>query len=382
MLLRSCLAEIKTQWPIWKWNSGITEGKSGKDREWATNFGSTNYLVWKWSPNLYFWNVTLPFNKKLFCEAEEADPDRINLPAGDACTTNQECFTNFWNITSGNTTFTCSGKHENAVWTDDREWYPGMFWKIGEDKQSCVQTSRINQPWDAATRWEFGSLWANNIWVKFGTQKDGFRYNISDADLIPDPSTPIEPWMFRICYNFTGFNTNETSEGGNPILSWGGNLERTFTKYDRDIGDSEVWTYTGTYPDGSTYDIEEPAQWGYSNNGKHYWNTKRGYSEYYSQNERDRRLWSVPRPCHHRSTIKYWRIIMDDHTLHGAYNQFLTTEWITSGNNYAKVQGVDQCVGNAILETHTYWEVHNISHWIQNWYSIWLASTIIFMFLL
>ena len=85
------------------------------------------------------------------------------------------------------------------------------------------------------------------------------------------------------------------------------------------------------------------------------------------QNNESISLWSVTRPCHHRSTIQYWRFIVDDEKLRKAYQQFLYNEWITTDINYAKISGVSKWVGGNVLEIKNYFDLSNSSKYISTY---------------
>ena len=283
-----------------------------------------------------------------------------------------------------NSTLTWSGINEGNACKTDKECYPSLYCQVTEkeeDPDVWAATAKIHESCDAGKRWEFGSLWANNVWVRYGSMQDGFKYNVSDADLYPTPEAPLEPWMFRIWANFSAFNTNETSEGGNPVLAWGGGPEKNFTSYKRSIGDDDMCKYDVDHGKGNIYSIYEPAKCGYGNTGNHYCSSKRGSVEYSNQNNKDQFLWSITRLCHHRSTIKFWREIYDDDNLSRAYNKFLETEWVTTDDNYAKMAGTDECVADTIIETMEYYEYFDDSFYGARLSWISIVFTVVLLYL-
>ena len=355
--------------PQWSWNSGISQNKQGNERICATKSKDSNDVyVESCYPLQYYCNINFPLTSDVKWTQHEVVPWKINLPAGDACSSFQECQTQRWNKTQSLDKATCQGIPENKPWKVDNEWYPGLFWFIEKPPNgTCTQIRKIGDTCDPKRRWEFGSLWANNIWVRYGTLIDGTRYNLSDSELIPN-STLQEPWMYRVCKTFTGFNTSIKSEGDNFLLECGSSPKLKFGKYERDIEDDQLCDYIQSFPNGTSREFTFPTQWGYSGNGMHYCPMMRTTENFTQDNAEAISLWSTTRPCHHRSTIQYWRYIIDDDILRKAYNKFLFNEWVTTKDNYAKIAGVQDWVGNNILEIKNYWSLTNSSK--GNWNAI------------
>jgi hypothetical protein len=349
-------ASPNAQCQKWECKSGLGGDKQGTQRTCADRLGEIN-VAETCQPDNYLCDVEQQLTTgNQTCTGFDAFPWKSNMPAGDSCGSNAECFSK--NCTTINGKSTCLGRGRGEECTDDRQCNPGLycFTHPVQQTSTCFDVRTTGQNCHGALRCEFGSLCANNVCTKFGSLPDGTIFNVTDDVLFPLPNTDAR-MMYWVCENFYAINTNKTSEGGRSLFECTGGPEKNFTNYNREDGNLTC-SYVLTTKDGRQFNFTELAKCGFNRDTYFYCPSRRGPIEYSTHNANDRSAWrNVNATCHHRSTIQYCRDIEDNIARSLMFRNFLRTEWITSGDNWSLIANNERCVGNAIKKTRNYWRL-------------------------
>lgn len=336
----------------WSCQDGIGSG-SGANRMCAQIFGDTTFGVEKCQPDKWLCDANYTLTQNVTCGDFTILPWKDDMPAGDSCNYDDECFTDSCNSTAGDTR-TCSGKNESSSCGDDRECYPGLYCN---SSNVCGKVSTLGEACNANIRCEFGSHCINETCKRFGTQKDGTQFYIQDAILFPNPSE-LQNKMFWTCENFYAYNTGKKN-GNYPILECGEGPVANFTSYKRKVNDQAECYFALPFNNGTTGNLTEYATCGYNHNSNHYCPKRRGGDEWESLTNADRKTWEGlgDLQCHHRSTIQYCRGIEDNELISAAFRLFMQNEWETTGEGYPMIAKGDRCSGNEIVTTRGYYRL-------------------------
>lgn len=345
-------AKIDTECKKWECQSGIGGSETSTNRTCA-KLKDTKYGIEECQPTGFLCPAELSLSSEQKCANNTVLPWKKDMPAGDSCTMNDECFTRKCNVT-GNT-HTCSGKTEGTQCGDDRECYPGLYCnktlvcgKVANSTTTCSDDVRCG----------FGQTCVNGTCTKYGTLKDGTAFYLLDILRWTDPFT-LTTSMYWVCENFYAYNTGvKANSNKNPVLVCGSAPEKNFTSYKRSKGDDNMCSYTFQFANGTKGNYTYPATCGYNHDGAYYCPKFRGKDEYDVQNSNDRALWKdLNVSCHHRSTMQYCRGVEDNVVVSQLMRFFMQTDYETTGNGYPYIANNDRCTGNAMVNTRNYWRI-------------------------
>jgi hypothetical protein len=338
----------------WTCQDGVGSG-TGANRTCAAIFEQSTFGVEECQPDKWLCDAPYTLANNVTCGNYTILPWKDDMPAGDSCNYDEECYINLCNSTSGETK-TCAGRAENERCGDDRECYPGFFCN---STNVCGKVAKKNENCTASIRCEFGTQCVNQTCTTFGSLSDGARYYLEDATL--DQQTPTLPnQTFWVCKNFYAFYTGNLTSTKLPIYECGGGPDRQFSssEYKRKVNDDSDCMYTLNFNNGTTKNLTEVAMCGYNHDTNHYCPKRRGGDEYSDANKLDQIIWNdVDFSCHHRSTIQYCRGIEDNAITSGGFRLFLERETLTQGDGYSMIANNQRCSGNNIVSTRGYWRI-------------------------
>lgn len=341
----------------WKCQSGLGGDQVGQNRTCASDV-NLNQFTEQCRPDDHLCNVQPIIVGKKNCTHTPVFPWKKDMPAGDSCVSNDECYSR--NCTSNDGKKTCVGKGQNSACTDDRECNAKLFCfdNLSTFKRTCQPVIKVNGTCDGTKRCEFGAACANNVCTRFGTLRDGTLFNITDNELYPGIND-VSQQMFRVCKSFWAIPNNTRSKLGREYYECSPGPVKDFDDYSRSDGDLSC-TYTVTTKDGRTRVYEHQARCGYNNDDSYYCPKMRGGSFFEAINLADQAVWgTAPSSCHHRSTIQYCRAIEDNPARSFLFRNFLRYDWETTDVNWAYIANHDRCVGNAITNTRAYWRIRD-----------------------
>lgn len=304
----------------------------------------------------FFCNVQFDMAVRTNCSSVIPVPWKANMPAGDSCTSNDECFSKSCVERDGGRY--CSGSDQNATCTTDMNCREGLYCTTGAAR-SCQPVIPVGQPCNGTARCTFGSLCANNTCTRMGTLKTGTRYNITDDEVFTTPTADFRV-MYWVCENFYALLTDITPDGQTKrLLECTEGPQRDFTEDARvDTNLDCKFYHNRVWGDGKPMNTTEQARCGFNQNDKFYCPSRRGSKQFSSENGADRTTWgTAPATCHHRTTIQYCREIESNIGRSLGFRNFLRTEWRTTGDNWPLVANNNRCVGNAVLQTRAYWRI-------------------------
>ena len=350
-------AKITSNCRKWQCQLGVGQGKTKEARPCSvSNYDKKNETVAVEDCNEvgYICDAPNDFIKNETCYGYGTLKWKRNMPAGDSCTSSDECFSKSCITTGG--TKTCSGKDFNSTCTNDSECNPGLFCN---STKICDNVKKFNETCGVGVRCQFGTICANSVCTRYGTLDVGKQFYINGTG--PGKiGEMVDATTMRVCKSFwaekTGNQTADNNRYGIFECTNGRYLENG--GYERALNESDTCAYNFTLADGTDYRVEEVASCGYNSEGTHFCPKRRSRNEYSSLNEADAGTWNTFTNvnCHVNSTIQYCRGIEDNSIYSIAYRLFLKNEMETQ-NYYPLIAKNDRCVGDSIETTKNYYRV-------------------------
>ena len=198
MLKYVSATKIENGCKAWNCLTGIGGNKTGTDRQWAllsTQSSSDIFGVEACQPESFLCNATVTLEKNVSCTGYTVWPWKDDMPAGDSCTKDEECFMNKCNTTGS--TKTWAGKSENETCGDDRECYPGLYCGTVGSTRNCTPVAKAGENCSSTIPCEFGYGCANGSCTRFGSLENGQKYYIQDNYSYPNPKE-LENSMYLV----------------------------------------------------------------------------------------------------------------------------------------------------------------------------------------
>ena len=259
MLKYATASNITSECKAWDCLSGIGGSDQGSSRMCArlsSDPNNTIFGVESCQPETYLCNADETLTSNVTCTNYTAWPWKNDMPAGDSCTTNEECFMNLCNDTGS--TKTCVGREQNATCSDDRECNPGLYCANYGSYKNCTPVAMKNETCNNTKPCEFGYGCANGNCTRFGSLKNGTKYYIQDDILFPDAKN-LTNKMYYVCENFFAYDSGEVSDNGYPLLVCSDGPLRNFDTEERKVGEDNECIFTLTFDNGSSTNITEIA---------------------------------------------------------------------------------------------------------------------------
>jgi hypothetical protein len=285
-------------------------------------------------------------------------PWKVNLPAGESCTNDLECYYGKCITIDGKSK--CEGLKENQECKNELECNPGLYCNKNDKKANpkCTPVIKEGSPCNATSRCEFSTLCANHVCTKVATFDVGRRFNLSDDETFPKPTpTGNFTYLYRMCKSFFAVNTDERTKDGNDIFECVNAPVANFTDYAR-TGSNLTCEFNYKFADGKSIRKDEYAACGFNKDTSSYCPKRMG-----NINDSEKAAfidtWKslAPKECHHRTTIQYCPQIEDNPIVSAAFRLYMRRDWETTENNWSLIANSDRDVGNTISVTKNYWRI-------------------------
>ena len=259
MLKYATATNITSECKAWDCISGIGGSDSGTSRMCArisSDPNNTIFGVEGCQPSTFLCDANETLTSNVTCSNYTAWPWKNDMPAGDSCTTNEECYINLCNTTGS--TKTCAGKEAGETCSDDRECYPGLYCANDGGSRNCTPVAKKDENCSNTKPCEFGYGCANGNCTRFGSLANGQKYYIQDDYLFPDPNA-LTNKMYFVCENFFAYDSGDVAEGKYPVLVCSDGPLKNFNTEERKVGDEMECNFTLTFDNGTNTTLTEYA---------------------------------------------------------------------------------------------------------------------------
>ena len=347
----------------WKHLKGLGGEKMGTESLCASRASDTVAQAEKCQPDEYLCSTTATITGNQTCSKIIPLPWKVNLPAGESCTNDLECFYGKCITIEGKSK--CEGKKENEECKSDLECNPRLYCNKNNKKANpkCTPVIVEGKECNATARCEFSTLCNNKNCTKVATLEIGDKFSLLDDELFPKPTpTGNFTYIHRMCKSFFAVNTNERTKEGNDIFQCAHAPVANFTDYSRS-GSNQTCEFSIKLADGQVLRKDEYAACGFNEDTKSYCPKRMG-DVYDSEKLAFVDTWGSlsPKECHHRTTIQYCPQIEDNPITSAAFRLYMRRDWETTDNNWSLIANHDREVGNAISATKNYWRIRDAAY--------------------
>lgn len=340
----------------WDNKPGLGGDVEGANRVCADVSGEI-FVTEECVPDHFLCKVGISIEGENKCQEAVPFSWKSEMPPGDSCTDDRECFHSTGCDING--TDTCRGVAVGEACDNDKNCTVGNF--CAQSNKTCTAVRGTGADCGADIRCGFGHLCASRKCVRYGSLNVGDLFYVEDEEIFPD-LTVENPMAYQVCKTFAGNFTEMTAEGvGFRQYQCTNGWERNFTEDGRtDPADQCEFIMQNPNEGGENKNTTLPPVCGFNADTKYYCPARRGNSQFENENKNHATTWSrAPSSCHHRSTVQYCKAIEDNIGDSLLFRDYLRVQWLTTGDQNALVANNRREVGNAIEQTRDYWRLRD-----------------------